>query len=260
MISYLREIWRLRFFWAAMVQIDLKNRYRRSMIGLGWSLLHPIAMTVVLCVVFAQLLAVGLRDYAPLVLSGLIFWNYIVGVMSDGCRCFFQGESYIRQHPAPLAIYPLRTTLGAGIHFLIGLMVVLIFVWTVRGFGNLPALLSLVPTLMLMFIFGWALAICMGMANVFFQDCQHMIAIVLQILFYVTPVMYPADQLRQRHLEWFVNINPLAIILEMLRQPILEGRFPAMETYFFGVLSVTLVAGIAIVTLKCFERRIIFYL
>jgi lipopolysaccharide transport system permease protein len=260
MTKYLIDIWRLRYFWTALVQIDLRNRYRRSMIGLGWSLLHPIALTVVFCVVFSQLFGLSVKEYAPFLLSGLIFWNYIVAVMNEGCQCFFLGESYIRQHPAPLAIYPLRTTLGAGIHFLLGLFVVLTFVWMVHGMGNLPALLSLAPTLMLMFIFGWALSICMGVANVLFQDCQHVTTIFLQILFYVTPVMYPAKILRDRHLEWFVNFNPLAVMLEMLRQPILEGQFPSLQTYIFGISAMILAAGVAITTLKFFERRIIFYL
>jgi len=257
---YTTDIWRLRYFWLALVQIDVKKRYRRSMIGVGWSLLHPIAMTVVLCTVFGQLFNLSVRDYAPHVISGLIFWNYFAAVMNQGAQCFFQGESYIRQQPAPLAIYPLRTTLGAGIHFLVGLLIVLIFVWTLHGFGNLPALLSLAPTLILIFIFGWAMAICMGVVNVLFQDCQHLIEVFLQILFYVTPIIYPAEKLRERHLDMFVNLNPLAMMLEMLRQPILNGQLPSIETYFYGVLAVSVAACFAIFTLMRFERRIIFYL
>ena len=97
-----------------------------------------------------------------------------MAVVMQGCQCFFQGESYIRQHPAPLAIYPLRTTLGAGFHFLLGLVIAVVFVWMrARASGNLPALLSLVPTLALLFLVGWSLAVCMGVANVMFQDSQH---------------------------------------------------------------------------------------
>ncbi len=243
MTSYLSEIWRLRYFWMALVRIDLSNRYRRSMIGIGWSLLHPIAMTIVLCVVFSQLFGQNIREYAPNVLSGLIFWNFITAVMNQGCQCFFQGESYIRQHPAPLAIYPLRTALGAGIHFMFGLCVVLALVWILNGFGNLPALLSLVPTLIFMFIFGWALAICMGVINVLFQDSQHLIEVLLQILFYVTPIMYPEKMISERHLERFVNLNPLAIMLKMLRQPILDGQLPSLGTYMLGILAVGIAAG-----------------
>ena len=136
--GYLSNIWRLRYFWMAMVRIDLRNRYRRSMIGIGWSLLHPIAMTVVLCAVFSQIFHAEVRSYAPFLLSGLIFWNFFTAVVNLGCQCFFLGESYIRQHPTPLAIYPLRTTFGAGIHFLFGLSIVLAFTWIINGFGNLP--------------------------------------------------------------------------------------------------------------------------
>jgi lipopolysaccharide transport system permease protein len=260
-VGYLSDIWRLRYFWTALVRIDLRNRYRRSMIGIGWSLLHPIAMTTVLCVVFSQLfrMSIPVTIYAPYLLCGLIFWNFFTSVMNQGCGCFFQGESYIRQHPAPLAIYPLRSTLGAGIHFMFGLCIVLVYVWKVNGFGNLPALLSLVPTLFLLFVFGWALAICMGVVNVLFQDSQHLIEVLLQILFYVTPIMYLSDQLPKK-LAWIVNLNPLAHMVEMLRQPILNGQIPSLKTYSFAMLAVSIVAGAAIFMLMRFERRIIFYL
>ena len=72
MAQYFSKIWRLRYFWMALVRIDLKNRYRRSMIGVGWSLLHPILMTIVLCTVFGQFFHRGdIKTYAPFLLSGL---------------------------------------------------------------------------------------------------------------------------------------------------------------------------------------------
>jgi ABC-type polysaccharide/polyol phosphate export permease len=259
--GYLSDIWRLRHFWTALVRIDLRNRYRRSTIGIGWSLLHPIAMTVVFCVVFSQFFGQNWREYGPYVLAGLIFWNFITSGMNQGCQCFFQGESYIRQHPAPLAIYPLRTALGAGIHFMFGLCVLLTFAWMVNGFGNLPFLLSLVPTLMLLFIFCWALAICMGVLNVLFQDCQHLIEVLLQILFYLTPIMYDPNKLHLgRFLLRIVNLNPLAIMLKMLRQPILDGQLPSLGTYALGASVAILAVAAAVLTLMRFERRMIFYL
>ena len=260
MNGYLSRVWRLRYFWMALVRIDLRNRYRRSIVGVGWSLLHPIAMTIVLCVVFSQLFKADVRTYAPFLLSGLTFWGFMVGVVTQGCQCFFQGESYIRQHPAPLAIYPLRTTLGAGIHFLLGLGIAMVFVWCVRGFGNLPALLSLIPTLLLLFVVGWSLAVCMGVANVMFQDSQHLIDVAMQIMFYVTPIMYPAELLRARHLDWFVRLNPFAVLLELIRQPLLEGQLPSLETVGLGALTGLVAAGAASLALMRFEKRMIFYL
>jgi lipopolysaccharide transport system permease protein len=258
---YLSDVWRLRYFWMALVRIDLKNRYRRSLIGVGWSLLHPILMTIVLSMVFSTILKVdNIWKFAPYLLSGLIFWNYISSNCTQGCHCFFIGESYIRQHPAPLAIYPLRMTLGAGIHFLIGMAVVLLFVWYIEGFRNLPALANLIPVFILLFLFGWSLAILLGVANVLFQDCQHLIEVALQILFYLTPIFYRPEMLRQRHLDWFLAVNPMAVMLELLRTPILDGKDIPLSTYGIAWLVVCITTGAAVLTLARLERRMIFYL
>ncbi len=248
----------------ALVRSDLRTRYRGSVIGMGWSLLRPIAMTAVMCIVFCQLFGLSLRDYAPMLLCGLTFWNFITTVIGQGCQTFFQGESYIQQHPAPMAIYPLRTVLGAGFHFLLGIGVATVFIWCVRGFGNLPAMISLVPTFVLLFVIGWSLAICMGVANLMFQDTEHLIEVVLQTIFYLTPIMYPAEMLTNKlekaHMAWLVNMNPFAILVELIRQPLLQGQIPSLTLACCGA-AVGLAAVItATLTLMRFEKRLIFYL
>jgi lipopolysaccharide transport system permease protein len=220
-------------------------------------------MTIVLCTVFSQLFHQEIKTLAPFMLSGLIFWNFITTVMNQGCHCFFLGESYIRQHPAPLAIYPLRTALGAAIHFGIGLLLVMAIVWSVNGLGNVPFLISLAPTLALVFLLGWSLAILMGMLNVLFQDCQHLIEVLLQVLFYLTPIMYDPDKIisNNPHLVWCMkNLNPLAVMLDLLREPILYGQVPAMQTYAWGIAASGLTAAAAWLALVKLEKRMIFYL
>jgi lipopolysaccharide transport system permease protein len=258
--GYLRDIWQLRFFWLALVRIDLRARYRRSMIGIGWSLLQPIAMSIVLCTVFSQIFHVDVRTYGPFLLAGLTFWNYITAVVIGGCQTFFQSESYIRQHPAPLAIYPLRVTLGAGFHFLLGMGVVLVATWCLTGLQSLPALLSLLPTLLLLFLLGYSLAICAGVVNVMFQDTQHLVEVVLQVLFYLTPIIYSIKLLEERHVGSLVALNPLAAFLELIRQPILEGQFPSLDAFGLATLFTALVAATATAVLARMERRMIFYL
>ena len=194
--EYLVAIWRCRYFWLSLVRNDLRTRYRRSVLGMGWSLLHPICMTIILTIVFNKIFNQPIESYAPFVLAGLATWNYVLTVVSHGCHCFFLGESYIRQYPAPLAIYPLRTALGGTVHFLLALFVVVLLSWYFNGFGNLSALASLVPTILLLFIFAWSAAVLAGVANVYFQDTQHLTEVGFQMLFYATPIIYYADQLR----------------------------------------------------------------
>src|SRR4029077_11524877 len=132
---------------------------------MGWSLLHPIAMTATICAVFHALMHQEIWEFAPYLLAGLACWNYILTSTTTGCQSLLQGESYIRQYPAPVAIYPLRTTLGATIHFLIALVVVLALMAYINAGVIIPLpLVSLVPTLVLLFVLCWSLAILAGFA------------------------------------------------------------------------------------------------
>jgi ABC-type polysaccharide/polyol phosphate export permease len=260
MRDYLRAIWKCRFFWVSLVKMDLRTRYRRSILGMGWSLLHPIAMTIILCTMFHAILKVDIQEYAPFLMAGLASWNFILASTLQGCQCFFQGESYIRQYPAPLAIYPLRTALGAAVHFLLALVVVIGMTWYLHGLGDVTALLSLVPAFALLLIFGWSLALLSGFANVFFQDTQHLSEVVFQLLFYATPIIYPEKTLADNHMGWLVQYNPLVVILRLFREPILTGQAPSLTTFTTAAGIVTLVAGFAMLTLVRCQRRLIFYL
>jgi ABC-type polysaccharide/polyol phosphate export permease len=75
METYIREVWRSRFFWLSLVKMDLQLRYRRSMLGIGWSLLHPLASTLVLCFAFHEFLNQDIRSYAPFLMVGLTWWG-----------------------------------------------------------------------------------------------------------------------------------------------------------------------------------------
>src|SRR5262249_40583041 len=228
------------------------------MLGMGWSLLNPVCMTVVLCVVFHTIFHEDIRTFAPRVLAGLAFWNFMLTASVQGCQSFLRGEQYIRQFPAPLAIYPLRTALGGVIHFLIALAVVLILSWFFLGLDNLPALACLLPNLLLLFVFAWSVAVLAAFANVYFQDTQHLTEVGFQILFYFTPIIYLnkiANQL------WYLfRVNPLTHFLKLIRDPILLGEIPQWKHYT-AAGSVTLVAfGLAALVLYRGQRRLIFQL
>jgi lipopolysaccharide transport system permease protein len=288
MIGYLQSMWRCRYFWLSLVKMDLRTRYRRSILGMGWSLLHPIALTVIFCVVFTHLMMPqgGVARYAPYLLAGLATWNFILTSTLQGCHCFFLGESYIRQYPAPMGIYPLRTVLGALIHFLIALTVVVMMVWIIKGFVTpdpppsaaalaagahaprpdptwrqlLLALPWLVPGILLLFLFAWSMAVLAGFANVYFQDTQHLSEVGFQILLYMTPILYEREMLAQRGFGWLADFNPITAFLDLVREPVLWGVPPGTYTFAVACLTVFVVMGSAIYTLSRCQRKLIFQL
>ncbi|MGL4551548.1 MAG: ABC transporter permease [Gemmataceae bacterium] len=262
MIAYLMRVWACRYFWLSLVQIDLRGRYRRSLLGVGWSLLRPAAFTAILCVVFQRLLRpTDVWEYAPYLLSGLTLWDFITTATKQGCQCFFQGESYIRQHPSPIAIFPLRTALAESFHFLVGLSVLLILSLGLKGPAVMAAWPALVPACVLLFVVAWSLALLAGMMNVFFQDTQHLCDVGFQVFFYATPIIYQPDMLGTGRLGWLItHCNPLVPFLDMLREPLLHGRPAAAGTYLTAALVTAVLAGAASLACARLQKRIIFHL
>ena len=136
----------------------------------------------------------------------------------------------------------------------------IIISWCIHGFNNFAALPALLPALALLFVLGWSLAILMGVVNVLFQDTQHLLEVLLQVLFYLTPIIYPPQLLKLRHLDRVVNLNPLTWFLDMIRQPILDGRLPPLGIYAAAAVATLVAVGAAGLLLSRIERRMIFYL
>jgi lipopolysaccharide transport system permease protein len=261
MHAYMSAVWRCRYFWLSLVKNDLRTRYRRSLLGIGWSLLHPLAMTAVITLVFTTMFGKGdWREYAPQILAALACWNFIKTVTLQGCQCLFQGEPYIRQYPAPLAIYPLRTALCETFHFVVALALAVVLSWFLRPSADLRMIWLLVPNVLLLFFLGWSLAVLAGFANVHFHDTQHLGEIFFQILFYATPIMWPDELVNDLPLGRILYLNPVRAFLRLIRDPILEGKASSPTVYAVAVVSTCLAMLAASAVLVRLQRRLIFHL
>jgi lipopolysaccharide transport system permease protein len=258
--TYCQRLWKTRFFLLCMVKHDLQSRYRRSVMGIAWSLLHPMVMTTVLCVISQQLFHLDLQTQVPFVLSGIALWVFLSTSITEGCNSILNGERFIRSHPLPMAIYPLRTILSLSVHFLITLTLTIIVTGIVKGYENPLVLLSLPFCLLLLLVFGWAIVTLFGFLTIYFPDVQHLTQIALQILFYCTPVFYPPEIIRMRSLQAIIRYNPLGTFIELFRAPIIHGSLPSVQCLSIAVTFTLLAACLAMVTLSTQERRVIFYM
>jgi len=262
MIQHVMATWRCRHFWLSLVHLDLRNRYRRSVLGIGWSLLHPLAMTVVFCIAFGGILgSQDWRSFAPKLLVGLAIWDFMKSSIIFGCDAFIRGEAYIRQCPLPMSIYSLRIVLGTFIHFLIALALVVVALITLTGTPDaLYALPTILPTIAMLSVFCWSIATLAAFAHAYFHDTKHLIEVVSQLLFFLTPIMYPPGLLEAKGLGWIVEINPVAHFIVLIGQPLMEGKIPAPEQYLYaGGLTVALF-GLACGAMAWLQKRLIFQL
>jgi lipopolysaccharide transport system permease protein len=260
-LDYLYRIWALRYFWFSLVKNDLDKRYKRSFFGIGWSLLRPLSMTFIFCVVFGKLFNIPMEEYAPFLLIGMTTWQFFTESLIQGSYSFTLGAAYIRQQHVPLAIFPLRTILGSGFHSLIALAMALLVALFFKGSLDPLALLTLIPAVVLLFVLCWSLAIVSGVMYTHFPDTSHLLEILLQILFYVTPILYRPDTIAERsRLALLVEWNPITSLLALIRVPVLEGTAPALHHVQVSLLFTAVVATIAVWLLRRLERTLIFWI
>jgi homopolymeric O-antigen transport system permease protein len=264
MPGQLATIWKFRHFWLSLAGQDLRVRYRRSILGLGWSLLNPVVMTVVFCIAFASWLGNGdWRTAAPYFLAGLAVWDFVKQSCVQGSLTFLRNEPYIRQSPIPVAVYTLRTSLGTTAHFLIALTLAVIAAAVLHRASHLAplfALWAILPAVILLALFCWAVSALCAIANVFFHDTQHLAEVGLGICFFLTPIIYPKQLLVDRGLGFVAEANPVVAFLDVIRDPILTGMAPTALVFAkaFGLTFVAVVA--AVVAFARFGRRVIFHL
>jgi ABC-type polysaccharide/polyol phosphate export permease len=262
MIHHLKALWKFRHFLMALVKLDLRQRYRRSVLGIGWSLLNPIAMTVVFTVVFSSLLGNGDPiTYAASVLTGMAIWGFLRDSALNGCRCFMANEAYIRQSPIPYTVYTLRTVLGQAIHSMIALAVVTVMIAIFHSnVLVLARIFYILPGLVLILMAAWGATTIAAFATVYFHDTQHLLEVAAQILFFLTPIMYTRKLLDDKQLGWLVDVNPIYWLLELTRTPLLTGHVPTLQMYVAGGAVAAALVGLAAGTVAWLQKRVIFHL
>lgn len=263
MIQHLAAVWRFRYFWASLVRLDLQNRYRRSVLGVGWSLAQPLAMTVVFCVAFAGIFNQSdWRTYSCSLVCGLSVWAFLLGSATQGCEAFIRAEAYIRQCPLPFGIYPLRTVCGTLIHFGISLVLVVAAVGllTDKGWDALWGLACAVPAIALAGLFAWGLATLFAFANVFFQDTKHLTDVAGQLVFFLTPIVFPASVLEKQGLGLVLDLNPAAHFLELFRTSLIGCELAPVELYARCGAVTAVTVGLAAGATAWLQKKVIFHL
>ena len=151
--------------------------------------------------------------------------------------------------------------LGSGLHALIALGVGLGLLLYFRGFPDPLALLYVLPALVLVFFLGWFSAIISGVMHTYFPDTHHLLEISLQILFYLTPILYKPESVQSR-VRFFalVEWNPITSILALIRTPLLDGTAPANHHILVSLVLVSLLGVIAVSLLRKLERNMIFWI
>ncbi|MFS8083905.1 MAG: ABC transporter permease [Ginsengibacter sp.] len=234
--------------WTRLAWQDVALRYRRSIIGPFWLTLSMGIMVVALTIVYGDIFNIALNDFLPYLTAGLLVWGLIQACISEGCQTFIEGEWIIKQINIPLLMFPLRVVCRNLIIFIHNLVIYLI----VLAVFPVPvgwSILAAFPGVVLILINGVWLATLLGMLSARFRDLPQIVASILQIAFFVTPVIWRTDLISKKSI---VLANPFYYFLEIVRGPLL-GQSPAVSTWI--VVLVITFAGLLATSVLYYLRR-----
>jgi ABC-type polysaccharide/polyol phosphate export permease len=259
MFSQAAALWKFRYFLLSLVWLDFRKRYQRSWLGVGWAVLHPLAMAGAYIVVFSGVVGLSTVDYTKTLLLSLAVWGYFRECAVSGCLSIIGHESYVRAYDLPIGLYSLRHVAGYAIHSLFALAVALAAVVGLDMHVEKLALFwAVIPSLLLVFVAGWAFATMASFAQVYFHDTKHLLEIGSQMLFFLTPIVYPPSLLADRGLGWMARFNPVNVYLELVRYPLTAGELPAAKLYLYSVAFTLLLVLCASATVTACRKKFIF--
>lgn len=242
--------------WLTMAWHDIRMRYRRSVLGPLWLTVSMGVSVGFLGGLYGALLKMDLHTYVPFLALGLVIWGYMQSVITDGCTVFIQSEHFVKQVRLPLTTFAFRVVcknvITMGHTAIVYLIVAIIFQVNpgVSGLLVVPALLLLVANSV------WVVLL-LGVLCTRFRDVPNIVQSLLQVVFFVTPILWTPQLLGRR--AYLVDLNPVHHFVELVRSPLL-GEVPALLTW--EVVGAFTVGGFVLTYLLFarYRNRIAFWL
>ena len=213
---------------------DIRQRYRRSSLGPFWLTISMAVLIGALGLIFGNLFNVPTHDFLPFLTLGLILWTLISTILNEGCTGFVMAEAMIKQISLPLFIHILRIlwrNLIIFAHNMVVYPLILLFFWMPP---QLTALWSVAGLVLLMLNLSW-MSLLLGIFCSRFRDVPQIISNLLQVFFYVTPIIWMPQLLPKRASIFLLDANPFFHLIQIVRAPLL-GIAPSALNWQFSIL------------------------
>ncbi len=223
------KLWRLGF---ALGWLDIKLKYRGSLLGPFWLTISTAVWIAAMGGLYSALFHMDLRGYLPFLALSLVLWTALGGLVGDACNTFLQSEGMIRSLRMPFFVHAMRVVVRTVISLAHNVPVI-VGVFLIFGIAPGAMALGSLPGFALWLLDGFAICFALGALCARFRDVPPIVGSVMQIAFFVTPIMWTPEQLRG-HDAW-LKFNPFDSLLEVVRQPLL-GHAPGVGPWIAAIL------------------------
>jgi len=247
------------FLLQQLVSRDFKVKYKRSVLGIVWSLLYPILTMVVMAIVFSNVFRMSTPgvSYLAYLLSGLIMFNYFNEASNLSMSSVVGSFGLLNKIYIPKYIFPLSKCLFIGINFLLTLIPLYIVLFT-TGTGINIFHIFLPYAFICLFMFTLGIGFILSAVSVFLRDMFYIYGIIVMLWTYLTPIMYDIKLISEELQPW-LKLNPMYHYINFVREIVLYGRIPQPFTWTVCLISSVVVLIIGVVVFKKTQDKFIYY-
>lgn len=248
------------FLLMQLVSRDFKVKYKRSVLGVIWSLLYPILMMAVMAVVFSNVFRMSTPgvSYLAYLMTGLTYFNYFTEASNLAMSSVVANFSLINKVYIPKYIFPLSKCLFVGINFLLTLIpLYLVIIFTGTGLNWYHLLLPY--SFICLFLFTVGMGFILSTVSVFLRDMFYIYGIITTIWTYLTPIMYDINTIGNSTLQFIMKFNPMYQIINFARSIILYGNCPTVGQFAGCGVSAVVIFLIGCILFKKNQDKFIYY-
>lgn len=244
--------WRL---WTLLGWLEIRQRYARSRVGPFWLTISMGVIIASIGMVYGTLFGQKLSEYLPYLATSLVMWGMFTSTVQEGSNAFISNAAYIRQVSTPKFIYILQVP-WRNLLILCHNVVIVVLLLAIFGVKRWDTLLLVIPGLALVLLNATWMATLSGLLSARFRDFPQIVAAIMQVAFYITPIMYKPEALTKYR--FIVDLNPLAYLLNIVRQPVL-GEIPSLRTWGIAILMGIVGWLVALVMVHRYHKRIAYW-
>lgn len=222
--------WQYRFLLHNLVVRNIKLKYKGTWLGLSWTLIAPASAALVYHFIFSYVMKLAVDDYLLLIIAGVLPWNFFLTCIGNGLESLVANHRLLNKIPIPIQTLPFSEVI-TGLSTLLISVPVLVGVALFSERGLSVSWFLLIPAYFFLFIQGYAFALILSVSYVYFRDIKHLVAIVSQVWFYLTPIIYPVAMVPES-IRWVVQVNPLGSLFACIQQIVWMGQTP--DTVLIG--------------------------
>lgn len=248
-MKYINAYKKYKFLLYQLVSRDFKTKYKRSVLGVLWSLLNPLLMMMVQYIVFSTLFRFDIPYYAVYLLIGLVFFNFMSDATNQALLSITGNAALITKVYIPKYIFPVSKVMSSLINMAFSFITLYIIIFISGLPLNMYHLLLPFPILCTV-IFTMGFSLVLASLMVFFRDMQHLYGVILSLWTYLTPIFYPETIMPEKFM-WIMQCNPMYHFIRYARNLILEPQIPTLRAHIFCLIFAF---GMLIIGLTVFKK------